>query len=205
VYKCTHKRNLARTNIAVDQKVANDLSEEARKENKTLYALANESLLATLEVTKAGGIPNQIEPAWKFVRMMKDVDCIAIPGDLLEKLIARLHGFDRDWLLDMWKEEGLRLGEYLKMSAINPEDLGEIIDEFQLLLPAHRITFDKSNSSSGEQFIMRAVGAGQSLESTKCGEQFIHGVFAAYSLEVTDSSISKGIIEVKARARVPNF
>lgn len=189
---------MARTNIAVDQKVADDLSEESRKENKTLYALANESLLATLEVTKAGGIPNQIEPAWKFVRMMKDVDCIALPGDLLEKLIARLHGLDQDWLFKMWQEEGRRLGEYLRMSAVNPEDLGEVIDEFQLLLPAHRIEFRKSSTSAGTQYTIRAVGAGHSLEATKCGEQFIHGVFSAYSLQVTDSSISKGIIEVKA-------
>ncbi len=189
---------MARTNIAVDQSVADELSVEALKENKTLYALANESLVSVLEVAKAGGNPRQIQPAWKFVQMMKEVDCVALPGDLIEKLIARLHAMDKDWLFKTWREEGSRLGEYLRMSAVHPEDLGEVIDEFQLLLPAHRIEFRKIELGSDTQFVITAIGAGHSLESTKCAEQFIWGVLAAYSLRVIESSATKGIIEVKA-------
>jgi hypothetical protein len=202
MYKSLHSLKtdtiVARTNIAIDQSVADELAVQAAKENKTLYAFANESLLSVLDVAKAGGTPRQVQPAWKFVRMMKDVDCVALPGDLIEKLISRLHSIDKDWLFKTWQDEGARLGEYLRMSAVNPEDLGEIIDEFQLLLPAHRIEFRKKQEGTNTQFVIRAVGAGHSLESTKCAEQFIRGVLLPYSLKVVESNVAKGIIELKA-------
>ncbi len=195
---------MGRTNIAVDDAVSDQLSLEAGRENKTQYALANEALLAVLEVTRGGGSPKQIYPAWKFVSMMKDVGCLVLPEDLVEKLIARMYDIDKDWLLEAWYDEGSRLGNFLKMSAVNPEDLGRVIEEFQVLLPAQKIEFKKaaterdSSRYEGASYEIRALGAGSSLESTNCADQFIRGVFSAYGLKITDSKISRGIISIKA-------
>jgi hypothetical protein len=195
---------LGRTNIAVDDAVADELSLEAGKENKTQYALANEALLAVLEVAKNGGNPKQIYPSWKFVSMMKDVGCLVLPEDLVEKLIARMYNSDKDWLLKAWYEEGSRLGNFLKMSAINPEDLGKVIEEFQVLLPAQKIEFKKtagerdSSGYEGASYEIRAMGAGSSIESTSCADQFICGLLSAYSLNITESKVSRGIISIKA-------
>ncbi len=192
---------MGRTNIAVDDAVAGELSLEAGKENKTQYALANEALLAVLEVTKGGGSPKQIYPSWKFVSMMKDVGCLVLPEDLVEKLIARMYDIDKDWLLKAWFEEGSRLGNFLKMTAINPEDLGKVIEEFQILLPAQKIEFKKiasEDSYGGAAYEVRAMGAGSSLQSTTCADQFIRGLLFAYSLKITDSKVSRGIISIKA-------
>ena len=115
---------MGRTNIAVDDDVAEELSLEASKENKTQYALANEILSSVLEVTKSGGDPKQVFPSWKFVSMMKDVGCLVLPGDLVEKLVLKMYGIDKDWLLTAWYEEGARLGAFLKMSALKPEIWG---------------------------------------------------------------------------------
>ncbi len=197
---------MGRTNIAVDDAVADELSLEAGRENKTQYALANEALLAVLEVTKGGGTPKQIHPSWKFVSMMKDVGCLVLPEDLVEKLIDRMYHNDKDWLLEAWYNEGLRLGDFLRMSAVNPEDLGKVIEEFQVLLPAQKIEFKKiegerNKSEYGEvTYEIRAMGAGSSLESTTCADQFIRGILASYSLKITEGKVSRGIIGIKAVA-----
>jgi hypothetical protein len=192
---------LGRTNIAVEDSVADQLSLEAGRENKTQYALANEALLAVLDVTKGGGTPKQIFPSWKFVSMMKDVGCLVLPEDLIEKLIAKMYAIDKEWLLKSWNDEGARLGNFLKMSAIDPDDLGKVIEEFQVLLPAQKIEFRKLSSernTAEKAYEIRAMGAGSSLESTTCADQFIRGILAAYSLKITESNVSRGIISIRA-------
>ena len=196
---------MGRTNISVDDAVADELSLEAGKENKTQYALANEALLAVLEVTKNGGNLKQVYPSWKFVAMMKDVGCLVLPEDLVEKLIARTFEIDRDWLFKVWYDEGSRLGNFLRMSAVNPKDLGQVIEEFQVLLPAQKIEFREitgedsdSLGHHGAKYEIRALGAGASVNSTKCAEQLIRGILSAYSLEIIESNMTRGIISIKA-------
>lgn len=201
---------MGRTNIAVDYGVADELSLEAGRENKTQYALANEALKAVLEVAKGGGSPKQIYPSWKFVSMMKDVGCIVLPEDLVEKLVSKIYAIDKDWLLNAWYDEGSRLGDFLKMSALRPEDLGDVIKEFQVLLPAQKIEFKKvageGKDSSGygkSTYEIRAMGVASSVESTTCAEQFIRGIISSYSLKIIESRISRGIIRVKAVETYP--
>lgn len=191
----------------MDDSVSDELSLEAGKENKTQYAFANEALQAVLEVTKGGGVPKQIYPSWKFVSMMKDVGCLVLPEALVEKLIERMYIKDKEWLTKAWYDEGRRLGDFLKMSAVNPEDLGRVIEEFQVLLPAQKIEFRRTSSDSGKSeyagatyYEVRALGAGTSLETTSCADQFIRGVLAAYSLKVIEGKVSRGIIGIKAVA-----
>lgn len=199
---------MGRTNIAIDDAVADELSFEAGRENKTQYALANEALMAVLEVTKAGGDPKQIYPSWKFVSMMKDVSCLVLPQDLVEKLISSAYTTDRKWLLRAWYDEGSRLGEFLKMSALNPDQLGDVIREFQVLLPAQKIEFKEITekqespvdleSPRVRAYEIKATGAGNSQEATECAEQLILGLLSSYSLTITETRKSRGIIDIKA-------
>ena len=185
--------------------MADELSLEAGRENKTQYALANEIISSVLEVTKSGGDPKQVLPSWKFVSMMKDVGCLVLPGDLVEKLVAKMYGIDKDWLLQAWYDEGSRLGAFLKMSALKPEDLGKVIEEFQVLLPAQKIEFNRvvslpeeQSGFAGTSFEIRALGTGNSLESTSCADQLIRGLLSAYSLKIVESNMTRGIIDIKA-------
>jgi hypothetical protein len=196
---------MGRTNIAVEQSLADDLSLEAGKQNKTLYAFANESLLAVLDVVRSGGMTKQIAPAWRFVNMMKDMECVGLPEDLIEKITSKVYERDPDWLAKVWYDEGTRLGSYLKMVALEPEELMKMIDDYRVLiplLPIRKIEFRKTGSedSGHEKYVVRAVGVGHSKEITSCAEQFIRGVLSSYSLKVTDAMISEGMIEISAEA-----
>src|SRR5438132_14288160 len=99
------RKGMARTNIAVDDAVADALSTEAKSANKTVYSLANEVLGDVLKVLREGGEASEICSSWRFLRILKDLDSIPIPGDLLEKMIKKLYE-DKEWILNAWFEEG---------------------------------------------------------------------------------------------------
>ncbi len=189
---------MPRTNIAISDDVADALSEQALKRNKTLYAFANESLEAVVSICKLSGEPSEAFPAWKMGRMLKDVDAVPLPGDLLEKLIKRLYDADRDWLLKTWFAEGQRIGSYLTMGYQDISSLAQAAIDFQGLLPLRRIEFRSADEPDAKgQMVVRAIGAGLSSEATSCAEQFIRGVVDEYSCSVKSSRTAEGMIELR--------
>jgi hypothetical protein len=190
---------LPRTNIAIDDDIADQLSDQAMRRNKTLYAFANESLEAVISVCKLAGEPSDVLPSWKMGRMLRDVDAVPLPGDLVEKLIKKLFETQKDWLLKAWFEEGKRIGNYLGMGIQELTSLAETALEFQGLLPLKRIEI--RNIDSGEskgQIVIRAIGAGLSTETTACAEQFMRGIIDSYGWFAKGSKMAEGIIEIRA-------
>jgi hypothetical protein len=203
MYDCTRSAigtviALARTNIAVDEQTADLIADEANKENKSLYALTNESLAAVLKVCKYGGTPRELYPSWRWGRILKDTDAIPLPGDLMEALIKKVYATEKDWLLKEWFEEGRRIGAYLHMYAEDFKELVSRVDELQGFLPVKRVEFERKEEDWKAKVVVRVIGAGFSHESTSCTEQFLLGILSAYQYKITDSRISGGLIEVKA-------
>jgi hypothetical protein len=187
-----------RTNISIADDVADKLSAEAMKRNKTLYAFANESLEAVVSVCRLSGEPSEVLPAWRLGRMLKEVDAVPIPGDLVEKLLKKLYQEDRDWLLKAWQAEGERIGSYLQMGYPELAQLSQAAVEFQGLLPLKRVEFrNLEDSGTRGRMVLRAVGAGQSLESTTCAEHFVRGVAGSYSWSVRGVKVAEGILELE--------
>ena len=188
---------MPRTNISVADDVAEKLSAEAMRRNKTLYAFANESLEAVISVCRLSGEPSEVLPSWKMSRMLKDVDAVPIPGDLLEKLIKKLGALDREWLLKIWTQEGARIGNYLQMGYPEISQLSQAAVEFQGLLPLKRIEVRSVAGGDRARMDVRAIGVGLSEESTACAEQFIRGIVGSYGWSVKKGRVSEGILELE--------
>jgi hypothetical protein len=189
---------MARTNIAVDEETADMLADEATRENKSLYALTNEALGAVIKVCKYGGSPKEVYPSWRWSRILKDTDAIPLPGDLMERLMKRTFETDKEWLLSEWLNEGKRVGSYLHMYAEDFQALIPRVDELQGFLPVKRVEIEKKENDGRVGIVVRVVGAGFSVESTTCTEQFLLGILSAYSYMVTNTKVSEGMIEIRA-------
>jgi hypothetical protein len=181
----------------VADEVAEKLSAEAMRRNKTLYAFANESLEAVISVCRLSGEPFEVLSSWKMSRMLKDVDAVPLPGDLVEKLIKKLFAADRDWLLGIWAQEGGRIGNYLQMSYPEISQLSQAAVEFQGLLPLKRVEVRSVPAGERPRMNLRAIGVGQSEESTACAEQFIRGIVESYGWSVKGTRSSEGILELE--------
>ncbi len=194
---------MPRTNISIADEVADRLSAEAMRRNKTLYAFANESLEAVISVCRQSGEPSEVVPSWKLGKMLKEVDAVPIPGDLVEKILKKLFETDRDWLMKVWGAEGKRIGSYLQMGYQELPQLSEAAVEFQGLLPLKRVEVRSlGDPSSKGRMVLRAVGVGLSEESTACAEQFVRGIVESYGWSVKGSKVAEGILELEvARER----
>ncbi len=189
---------MPRTNISIADNIADDLSVQAMKKNKTLYAFANESLEAVISICKLSGEPGEVVPSWKMGRMLKDIDAVPLPGDLVEKLIKKLYAADKAWLLKTWFDEGARTGHYLQMGYSDISKLSQAAIEFQGLLPLKRIEIRSVEDQEARgNLMLRAIGLGLSAESTACAEQFIRGILDSYSWSAKAGKLSEGILELE--------
>lgn len=192
---------MARTNIAVEESVAYMLADEAARQNKTLYAFTNEILKTALRICREGGALSEIYPAWRFTKMIREVDTVPLPGDLVEKMISKLSSFDEDWLLKTWFDEGARIGTYLHIYEQDLEKLSVLAKEMEFLLPVKRVDIQRIEERGWERYVVRAIGAGLSSSSTKCAQSFIHGILSTYSMSIVSSRVSEGIIEIVAEQK----
>lgn len=187
---------MPRTTISVDAAIARSLAREAKKQNKTLYGLANESLGDVLKIWEEGGSTKEIYSSWDFGRILKDTDSLPVPGVLLERIVKRMYSVDSKWLLDAMFDEGAKVGSYLKLRFSDLEVLIPRLFELQSFLPVKRVEFEPISTTTDRMIVsIRILGAGPSLEATRCAEQFLAGLLSQYPYRITRTRVTDGIID----------
>ncbi len=189
---------MARTNISVDQRVFEEFSSQAERQNKTLFAYANESLSAIAKISSEGGNPSDFYRLWKSISLLKQIDVITLPSEFIDELIAKIYSLDKPALLKMFGELGSQLVGILKIAAENLDELGQLAKDFTALLPVKQFKITRLEGSSVEIGI---VGAGRRIESTECTLEFLKSVLNGYGYSVTKSEINVGTIRLWAFKR----
>lgn len=186
---------MARVNIAVDAGLAQDLAEEARRQNKTLYALANEAIEAYLRIARAGKSPEQVERIVKAFGLMRAVSAVPIPETLLDRVLQAAFKCSREEVLRAWYEEGRVFGELLKSEAESLEALGELVKRFRELLPLNMLELTVQD----ERVEVIMTGTGYSSESAACTSEGVRGLLEAFNLKVEKVETASGFVKVEAR------
>src|SRR6266705_741832 len=132
---------MSKTHVEVERWTAERLTVEASRRGKTAYALANELLEAALRLCAEGGTPAEILPAWKTMRVSKDVGGMPLlPRTLIGKMVDRLFETDPDWLGKEWFQAGRQLGDVLRVMYPTIEDLQVGADRLLPLVAERFIT-----------------------------------------------------------------
>lgn len=188
---------MGRTNIAVDDVVARELADEADREGKTMYAMANQMLKTCLQITKNGGNLDLVFDLWKLSPVMKDLDFRPVPGEFLEWMIDLLYKTNKRELLEKAREYGEAIDRSL--SILYPDFIDLIkkySDIIERVLPIKRIGVSESDNG----YIMKIVGAGNSVEATDVFNKMIEGLITSYGkLQVCRCEMSKGIIGMEVK------
>jgi hypothetical protein len=189
---------MARTNISVDQGIFDEFSSEADRQNKTLFAFANESLSAIAKISAEGGNPSELYRFWRSIGLLKQVDVITLPSDFIDELIAKLYAQDKPNLLKMFRDLGSELVGVLKIAAENLDDLEKLAKDFIALLPLKQFKINKIDESTIEIGI---VGAGRKIESTECSLEFLKSILNGYGYSPEKSEVNIGTIRLWATRR----
>jgi len=185
---------MARSNVWVDNKVFDGFSAEAERQNKTLFAFANESLSVATKVASEGGTPDELYDLWRATTLLKQIDVVILPSDFMDEIILKLYSADKDATLKMYGDLGSRLVGVLKIAAADITDLPKIARDFGGLLPIKNLAL-RVQPMKGE-FEIYVVGAGRRIESTECANEFLVSIVRGYGYDVVKQEVSVGTIRL---------
>ena len=194
---------MARTNISVDSDAFDEFSAQAERQNKTLFAFANESLLTMAKISAEGGNPTDLYRMWRSVTLLKQIDVITLPSDFIDELIAKEYAADKSSLLKMFRDLGSRLVGVLKIAAPTLEELSELAKDFTGLLPIKQ--FKITRMWEGNTVEIGIIGAGRRIESTECSFEFLQSILNGYGYGVTKHEMNVGTIKLWASGRTSKW
>ncbi|MGQ9760209.1 MAG: hypothetical protein ACUVQ5_06575 [Candidatus Methanomethylicaceae archaeon] len=106
--------------VVVRADVLEKISEMARKENKTLFAIVNEILQDALKVSEMKATVGELANFYNLIKVQKDSGAMIIPVDLFLKFLPKL---DHEELMREWVSAGKWYGKYLIAKFGNPLDM----------------------------------------------------------------------------------
>lgn len=104
--------------LVVRSDVLEKLSEVARKENKTLFALTNEILQDALKASEMKTTIREIVDFYRLMKIQKESGSILVPINLLLSSLKKSN--NKVEILKEWKEAGEWYGKYLIAKFDNP-------------------------------------------------------------------------------------
>ncbi len=190
---------MPRTNIAIDKQLAFRLADISEKNNKTVYAMANEMLSSCMDLMDKGGNVSDMPKFWEIIKIMKDVDAVPVPGNLMEEIIDRLYAYDKEWLMKIGRKQGEELGLYL--STFYPS-IFDLINSSKGVLtqifPIKRFDLE-SLKKSGETtiFTFKTAGVGRSKETAEFVNEVLKGLFSIYNeVTICNCQVNTGVLEI---------
>jgi hypothetical protein len=189
---------MARTNISVDQNVFEAFSAEAERQNKTLFAFANESLSVVTKISTEGGNPSDLYAIWRSFALLKQVDVITLPADFVDQIIAELYAIDKEATLKKFSDLGSRIVSLLKIFAEELPELSKVEKDFRGLLPIKQLTIKEVSKGNYE---IDVIGAGRKIESTECAREFLISIVRGYGYAVQKQETNIGTIRLWVASR----
>ena len=185
---------MARTNIAVDKRVFDEFSAEAERQDKTLYAFANDSLSVMTKVSSEGGSPSDIYGIWRASVLLKEIDVVTLPADFVDELVAILSATGKGQLLKMFSDLGSRVVTILKIAAADLPELSRLAKDFGGLPPVKQLTITEQAGKGVVEIDI--IGAGRRIESTECAREFLISIVKGYGYSLVKQETNVGTIRL---------
>jgi hypothetical protein len=191
---------LGRTNIAVSDEIAAELSQQAEKDGKTAFALANECLGASLRICASGGTPEEIYGAWKMNRIGKDIGALQWVGrSLMERFVREFAPLDPDKFAKMWQDAGFNFGVYMQICFPTIEDVASLVVQLRQSFNVGRVDFvegPKEPRDGSREYTLNVVTS-YSAEFLTYISAYWRGILSAYGLDLGESNIAYGVVRLR--------
>jgi hypothetical protein len=184
---------MARTNISVDQNVFEAFAAEAERQNKTLFAYANEALSVITKVASEGGNPADLYAMWRSMTLLKQFDVITLPSDFVDEVTAEMYAANKERTLKRYSDLGSRLASIIRIFAPDLPELAHVEKDFRGFLPIKQLSIKEQAKG---HFEIDVVGAGRRIESTECAREFLIGMVRGYGYSVTKQETNIGTIRL---------
>lgn len=190
-------RRMGRINLAADDSLALDLSHEARRQNKSLYAVTNEAIQLYTELLRSRRNPDSVLNTVKLFDIYASANAIPVPETLLDEVLQMAYKCSKEELLREWNNQGRVIGELVKGFAPTIEDVKKFLEDTRDLIPPNLLQI--SPVEDGVEIVM--TGTGYSEEASSCTVEGLKGFLEAYGFSVEYSEVSRGFVKINAAKR----
>lgn len=187
----------------VDDDVFEDVSVQAHKQGRTLYAFMNETLSVMARICEGGGNPAELFEMWRLISNLKLLEVITLPSDFVDDLISELYQTDKEALLRKASELGSRLVEPLQIIAGDINDLIQLAQDLKLILPIKELKVSTNEESGSIEMIV--LGAGRRIASTEACSSFLNAVLIGYGYSIVKQEVDLGTIRVWGQKNWPDL
>lgn len=188
------RRVIPRTSMYVEDSVFDEVSLQARKQGRTLYAFMNEALSVMTKICADGGDPSELLEMWRLTSTLKLLEVVTLPSDFVDDLIVELYHFDKASLLRRAGELGSRLVEPLQIIAGDVDRLSQLAQDLKMILPIKELRM-VTDAEKGT-IELSILGAGRRFESTECCGAFLDGLLGGYGYSVVKQEVGLGTIRI---------
>lgn len=178
----------------VEDSVFDEVSVQARRQGRTLYAFMNEALSVMTKICADGGDPSELLEMWRLTSTLKLLEVVTLPSDFVDDLIVQLYHIDKEALLRRASELGARLVEPLQIIAGDVDRLSQLAQDLKMILPIKELRM-VSDAEKGS-IELSILGAGRRFESTDCCGAFITALLGGYGYSVVKQEIGLGTIRI---------
>jgi hypothetical protein len=186
-----------RVNISVSRDVFEEFSFQARKNKRTLFSFANDSLLIMAKISSEGGNPTEVYRIWRSLSLIRTVDTVTLPLDLVDEIISKLYVRDRESLMSIFRDAGSRLAALLKFFATDFDEFVAFIHDVSPVLPLKQINIIKKDTLAE----FHVLGAGRRIETTECFFEFLRSIIECYGYGLVSKDVAPGTILATVKRR----
>ncbi|MEM0120687.1 MAG: hypothetical protein QW688_04505 [Thermoprotei archaeon] len=185
---------MVRTNVAAEYDLVQELSQEAKRQNKTMYAILNEAIRFYLDIVKVERSPVEALKILRAFDIMNALEAVPIPKILLDESLQLASKTSKEELCRLWHAQGRVVGELIKTIAPTVEGLRDLIKAYRGLLPLNLFELE-----SGEHTVSIVMtGTGYSALSSECTAEALKGLLETYGLTVDGAEAANGFVKVSA-------
>jgi hypothetical protein len=193
---------MGRKNISIDQGVYDEFALQAEKHNETLFTFANQALSLVSEVSSQGGTPASLKSVWRLSSILKSLDVIILPAELVDDMIGSLYALDKENLLHKFRKIGENIVPMLKSISEDFRNLSTVAGDLLQVLPVKKFVITPKEDGSIEVFI---AGAGRRIESTTCTAEFVRAIIEGYQYTILKEDSTVGMIRMIVAPRGPTM
>lgn len=183
---------MTRMNLSLRTELAKKLQEEAEREGKMISSITGEALQMYFDARKSGVDSNVVSKISSILNLMDSLRAVPVPSMLLDQILQIAIKNDTKASLEKWEEAGYAFAEVCQIYAPDLESLWNFAQLFKEFIPADRF---EMSFNEGETTIL-LIGAGFSLEASRCSLAGISGLLRGYKYQIDDKHIEKGLIKV---------
>ncbi|MCL4451887.1 MAG: hypothetical protein M1327_04605 [Candidatus Thermoplasmatota archaeon] len=183
---------MTRMNLSLRTELAKKLQEEAEREGKMISSITGEALQMYFDARKSGVDSNVVSKISSILNLMDSLRAVPVPSMLLDQILQIAIKNDTKASLEKWEEAGYAFAEVCQIYAPDLESLWNFAQLFKEFIPADRF---ETSFNEGETTIL-LVGAGFSLEASRCSLAGLSGLLRGYKYQIDDKHIEKGLVKV---------